>query len=82
MQVSSAILFVSLFSCLIIEKSLSEITNTEHIFGGKSLKRGQLPGSAPPGCGSGYSSIFSKRVLRISVKFPVCFPVFGAVMPL
>jgi len=47
MQVSSAILFVSLYSCVIIEKALSKITNTEHIFSAKSLKRGQLPGSTP-----------------------------------
>jgi len=82
MQVSSAILFVSLFSCVIIEKALSKITSTEHIFNAKSLKRGQLPVSTSPGCGSGYPSIITKCFLRISVKFPVCFPVFGAVMAL
>jgi len=37
MQVPSAILFMSLFSCVIIEKALSKITNTEHIFSAKSL---------------------------------------------
>jgi len=37
MQISSGILFVSLFSCVIIEKAVSKITNTEHIFSAKSL---------------------------------------------
>jgi len=47
MQVSSAILLVSLFSYVIIEQALSKITNTEHIFNAKSLNRELLPGSIP-----------------------------------
>jgi len=67
MQVSSAILLVSLFSCVIIERALWKIMNTEHIFSAKPIKRSQLPGSTPTGCGSGYPSIISKCYLRISV---------------
>jgi len=74
MQVSSAILFVSLLSCVMIEKAIWKIMNTEHIFSAKPLKRSQLPGSTPPGCGSGYPSIISKCFLRISVNFPYVFP--------
>jgi len=44
MQVSSAILFVSLFNRVIIEKAFSQITNMKHIFSAKSLERGQFPG--------------------------------------
>jgi len=39
-QVLSAILFVSVFSGVITEKTLSKITNTEHIFSAKTLKQG------------------------------------------
>jgi len=47
MLVPSAILFrVSLFNRIVIEKELSQITNTEHIFSEKSLA-GQLPGCHP-----------------------------------
>jgi len=46
MQVSSAILFrVPLCNRALIEKALSQVTNMEHIFSEKSLKRGQFPGS-------------------------------------
>jgi len=42
MQVSSAILFrVLLFNRLVTEKAFSQITNMEHIFSAKSLKREQ-----------------------------------------
>jgi len=44
MQVFSAVLFVSVFSRVIIEKALSKITKTEHIFSAKSLNQWQLPG--------------------------------------
>jgi len=82
MQVSSAILFrVSLFNRHIIEKAPSQITNMEHIFSAKSLKRRQLPG-CPPCCGPGYPSIIPKCLSTTSVVFFVCFLVFGAVMPL
>jgi len=48
MQVSSAILCrMLLFNRLIIEKPLLQITNMQHIFSAKSLKRGLLP-SWPP----------------------------------
>jgi len=73
MQVSSAILFhLLLFHRFIFEKALSKMTNIEHIFSARSVKRGQLPGS----------SIFSNCFPGISVVFPVCLLVFGAVMPL
>jgi len=55
-QVSSAVLFrVSLFNRFIIEKGLSQITNSEHIFSIKSLKREKLPSCTP-----GYPSIILK----------------------
>jgi len=48
MQASSAILsHVLLFNCFIIEKALSQITNMEHIFIAKSVKRGNYL-VAPP----------------------------------
>jgi len=48
-QISSAILFrVSLFNHVIIEKVLSQITNLQHVFSAKSLKRGQLPACPLP----------------------------------
>jgi len=58
--VSSAILLrVSLSNLFIIEKALTQVTNTgEHILSAKSLKWGQLPG-----CGLGYPSIISKLLL-------------------
>jgi len=66
MQVSSAILFrVSLYNRLIIEKTLSQITNMEHIFSAKSLKRRQLPGCST-GCGPVTLQLFRNCFPRIS----------------
>jgi len=69
---------MSVFSRAIIEKALLKITNMEHIFSAKSLKQGQLP--VYPSWLPVYPSIISKCSPRIFVKFPVCFPMFGAVM--
>jgi len=80
MQVSSAILFlVSLFSRVIIEKALSQITNMGGIFSAKSLKREQY--RLPPGCGTS-DPLFQNCSPSISVLFLVCFLVFYVVMPL
>jgi len=62
MHVSSAILFrVLLFNRIIIEKALAQITNMEHIFSAKSLKRAKEGNCwLPPGYGPGYPSIIAK----------------------
>jgi len=72
MQVSSAIKFrMPMFNRVIIQKALSQITNMQHIFSAKSLKRGNCP--VAPWFEPGYSSIISKRVPRFKNAFPWYF---------
>ena len=70
--------------CLPLKKALSQITNMEHIFSAKSLKRGNCPVCPPPpfGCRPGYPSIISNCFPRISMVFPIYFVMFSAVFPL
>jgi len=75
MRVSLDILFrVSLFNRLVIEKPLLQITNMEHIFSA-SLLSGGLPYWLRVWLPFNYFKI-------VSLGFPVCLLVFGAVMPL
>jgi len=77
MQVSSVILFrLSLFNRFIIQRALSQITNIEHIFSAKSIKRGKLPGCPPPGC----EDIFSAKSLKQG-KLPGCPSLLRAWLP-
>jgi len=83
MQVSSAILFhVSLFNHVIIEKALWQITNKGSTSSVQSLLSGSNSPVAPMVAGLVTLQLFQNCLPRISVVFPVCFLVFGAVMPL
>ena len=73
MQVLLAILSISLFSCVTIEKALSKISNTEHIFSAKSLKQGQLPGS-PLVAGLVTLQLFQNAFPEFPWNFPYVFP--------
>ena len=77
MQVSSAILFrVPLCNRALIEKALSQLTNIQHIFSAKSVKRRQLP----PLCLSCLRACLPFSYFKIASL--VCSLVFVAVMPL
>jgi len=91
MKVSSTILFhVSLFNRAIVEKELLQITNMEHIFSAKPVKRGNCP-VAPPGCEHIFSTKFLKREQLIGCLlvaclvtlqlFQICFPRIFVVIP-
>jgi len=60
---------------------LANYKQGEHIFSAKSLSGSNSP-VAPMVAGLVTLQLFQNCLPRISVVFPVCFLVFGAVMPL
>jgi len=58
--------------CLPLKKALSQITNMEHIFSAKSLKRGNCPVCPPPPLVAGLVTLQLFQIA--SLEFPWYFP--------